>query len=528
MATDIVQGLFGMTPESYQQQRDDEAYKRAAAFGQMDPMQAARTSIYYGANQLGGAIGGMLGAEDPQLVRIRQQQQVLSGLDVNDLDSIAQATMRANQMGNPQLALQLTALGDQVLARKDLSLERQDLSLERQDKLRQRAAAAQSLARTQTARDLISRGLSVTPENISGQSAESVPEVDEQGYPLRSTLPGYQPPELKLDYARLAPILMQSPEGRTELAAIVASQKAMRPETVSIKEGETLYVVPTVAGQTYKPIVSGGQKPTPFTGNLGNAANLLYKTTDPVKIFKEYGQPGLDAVDAKASEMAKASRQVVTQTTVLPPQEKAESTEYGKLLVEQFKNVSEKAALAGKSLPAIDINLNILNKDFETGFGTETKAAGAKVLAALGVQGAEAYATDAQTFLASANNAVLQKQLEQKGTQTTSDADRITSTGAQLGNTKEANRFILSVAKAQLQRDIDQREFYAKWRTTNKTFDGAENAWFSGPGNKSLFDSPILKSYKPSSVNLIPSQSSATPAPANSSGFKYLGKVSNN
>ena len=526
MATDIVQGLFGMTPESYQQQRDAEAYKRAAAFGQMDPMQAARTSIYYGANQLGGAIGGMLGAEDPQLVRIRQQQQVLSGLDVTNLESIAQAVKRANDMGNPQLALQLTALGDQVLARKDLSLERQDLSLERQDKLVKRQAAATSLARTQASRDLIFRGLSVTPENISGQSAESVPEVDEQGYPLRSTLPGYQPPELKLDYARLAPILMH-PEGRTELAAIIASQKAMRPDTVSVKEGEVLYSVPTTPGGDYKAIVSGGQKPTPFTGNLGNAANLLYKTTDPVKIFKEYGQPGLDAVDAKASEMAKASRQVVTQTTVLPPQEKAENTEYGKFLVEQFKNVSEKATLAGKSLPAIDINLNILNKDFETGFGTESKAAGAKVLAALGVQGAEAFATDAQTFLANANSAVLQKQLEQKGTQTASDADRITSTGAQLGNTKEANRFILSVAKAQLQRDIDQREFYAKWRTTNKTFDGAENAWFSGPGNKSLFDSPILKSYKPSSVNLIPSQSSATPAPASSSGFKYLGKVSN-
>jgi hypothetical protein len=520
MATDIVQGLFGMTPESYQQQRDAAALQRAASFGQMSPMESARTSIFYGANQLGGAIGGMLGAEDPQLVRIRQQQQVLTGLDINDPQSIAQAVKRASDMGNPQLALQLTALGDQAL-------QRQDLSLERQDKLRQRAAAAQSLARTQTARDLISRGLSVTPENISGQSAESVPEVDEQGYPLRSTLPGYQPPELKLDYARLAPILMQSPEGRAELAAIVASQKALRPETVSIKEGETLYTVPTVAGETYKPIVSGGQKPTPFTGNLGNAANLLYKTTDPVKIFREYGQPGLDAVDAKASEMAKASRQVVTQTTVLPPQEKAESTEYGKFLVDQFKTVSEKATFAGKSLPAIDINLNILNKNFETGFGTETKAAGAKVLAALGVQGAEAFATDAQTFLASANNAVLQKQLEQKGTQTTSDADRITSTGAQLGNTKEANRFILSVAKAQLQRDIDQREFYAKWRTKNKTFDGAENAWFSGPGNTSLFDSPILKAYKPSSVNLIPSQSSATPAPASSSGFKYLGKVSN-
>ena len=137
------------------------------------------------------------------------------------------------------------------------------------------------------------------------------------------------------------------------------------------------------------------------------------------------------------------------------------------------------------------------------------------MLAALGVQGAEAFATDAQTFLANANSAVLQKQLEQKGTQTAADADRITSTGAQLGNTKEANRFILSVAKAQLQRDIDQRKFYSDWRTEKKTFDGAENAWFVGPGNKSLFDSPNLKKYavSTSAASMIPGQGSA-PAPA--------------
>jgi hypothetical protein len=176
-------------------------------------------------------------------------------------------------------------------------------------------------------------------------------------------------------------------------------------------------------------------------------------------------------------------------------QEKEEGKEYGKFLVEDYKTVKASAGLALKSLPAIDSNLAILNKGFSTGFGTETVAAGAKVLGALGVKDAEKYATDAQTFLANANNAVLQKQLEQKGVQTAADADRITSTGAQFGNTKDANVFILKVAKAQLQRDIEQRDFYAAWRDKNQTFNGAENAWFSGPGGKSLFDRPELKAY---------------------------------
>jgi hypothetical protein len=194
------------------------------------------------------------------------------------------------------------------------------------------------------------------------------------------------------------------------------------------------------------------------------------------------------------------------------PQEKAEKIEYGKLLIDDFKNIKAQATIATKSLPAIESNLAILDKGFDTGFGTETIAAGARVLGALGVQDAKNYATDAQTFLASANAAVLQRQLEQKGQQTESDAQRITATGAQLGNTKDANKFVLNVAKAQLQRDLEQRNFYAAWRDKNKTFEGAEDAWYAGDGGKSLFESPVLKKYSVNAVDQIPGQSRAAPA----------------
>jgi hypothetical protein len=201
-------------------------------------------------------------------------------------------------------------------------------------------------------------------------------------------------------------------------------------------------------------------------------------------------------------------------TVTYGPQEKAEKVKYGEFLVKQFETVNEGARIASKSLPAIESNLATLDKGFDTGFGTETIAAGARVLGALGVQDAKDYATDAQTFLASANAAVLQRQLEQKGPQTESDAQRITATGAQLGNTKDANRFVLNVAKAQLQRDLEQRKFYSDWRTANKTLEGAEDAWFAGPGSKSLFDSPTLKKYSVNAVDQIPGQSRAAPAAA--------------
>jgi len=457
MATDIVQGLFGMTPESYQDQRDAEAYKRAAAFGQMSPMQAARTSIYYGANQLGGAIGGLLGAEDPQLVRIRQQQQVLAGLDVNDIKSIAQATIRANQMGNPQLALQLTALGDQAL-------QRQDLSLERQDKLRQREAAAASLARTQASRDLISRGLSVTPENISGQSAESVPEVDEQGYPLRSTLPGYQLPELKLDYARIAPLLMQSPEGRAELAAIVASQKAMRPETVSIKEGETLYTVPTVAGQAYKPIASGGQKPTPFTGNLGNAANVLYQTNDPAKIFAQYGQPGLDAVDAKALEMTKANRQVVNVTaTVSNNMQKG----FGDNLVEDLSANLRAGRVAGNTLGTVQSMKALIEEGTKTGFGQETMLQLGRAAQTFDPNFKVAGIAGAEAFQGLSNSVILPEVKKLGAAPTDTDLKFIVQGSANLAKSPQGNLILLDTLELKLKREQDLARFSNQWIAQN-------------------------------------------------------------
>ena len=256
--------------------------------------------------------------------------------------------------------------------------------------------------------------------------------------------------------------------------------------------------------------------------NTGRVIVTIPKTATPSEFEQLLAKTNLTENQKIAMRVARATK----ESTHAPPisvsygQEKAEASDYGKLLVKGYEGIQTASNLAQKSLPAIESNLAILDKGFDTGFATETKAAGAKVLAALGVKEADKYATDAQTFLANASAAVLQRQLEQKGPQTESDAQRITATGAQLGNTKDANRFVLSVAKAQLQRDIAQRNFYADWRKDHKTFDGADDAWNAGPGSKSLFDSPALKKYSVNVVDQIPGQ-----APA-SGGFKYLGKES--
>ena len=219
----------------------------------------------------------------------------------------------------------------------------------------------------------------------------------------------------------------------------------------------------------------------------------------PGEFERLLSQSGLSKTDQTALIRQRLRKEVTHPqgTSVTLVQEKAERGKFGELLVDQYKNISNAASLAAKTLPALDTQAKILDQGFTTGFGTEVKKAGASVLAALGVPEAEKFATDAQTFLAATQQAVLQRQLEQKGPQTEADAQRITQTGAQLGNTVNANRFIIDVAKAQLKRDIDQRNFYTEWRRGpgKGSFDGAEDAWFSGPGGKSLFDRPELKKY---------------------------------
>jgi hypothetical protein len=211
--------------------------------------------------------------------------------------------------------------------------------------------------------------------------------------------------------------------------------------------------------------------------------------------------------EAQAIRIANASR--APGTTVNMVSEKAEQGARGKMLVDQYGDISKAATLATKTLPSIEANLSALNKGFDTGFGKETVAAGASVLAALGVKDAEKFATDSQKFQSNAITGILQKQLEQKGPQTESDARRIEQIGAQLGKTKNANEFILATAKEQLKRDVEQRNFYDRWYRTNKTYDGAEDAWFNGEGGKSLFDRPNLKKYN---VSAAPTE---TPVAAN-------------
>jgi len=87
MAENIVAGLFGLNPQMYGEQQRVSALNEGIALAQLDPAARGAAMTYAGARGFGNAIGGALGAEDPQLKMISVRQQILSQLDQSDPES---------------------------------------------------------------------------------------------------------------------------------------------------------------------------------------------------------------------------------------------------------------------------------------------------------------------------------------------------------------------------------------------------------------------------------------------------------
>ena len=106
MATDSIMGLF-TTPEQYQQAQYNQLLDRNVRLAQLNPMQRNVAQLGTFSNQLGGAIGGALGAEDPQLKLATARRTAVQGMDPTNPDSIMQAAQRLAQFdpaGASQLA----------------------------------------------------------------------------------------------------------------------------------------------------------------------------------------------------------------------------------------------------------------------------------------------------------------------------------------------------------------------------------------------------------------------------------------
>jgi hypothetical protein len=154
MAENIVAGLFGMTPQMYQNQQYGQDLNRGIALAQLSPGAAAQAGLQASVGQLGRGIAGAMGIEDPQLKMISARQQILGQLDQSDPASILKGAQMLAQMGDQQGAMALAQYARQ--SQSEMALVQQRRAAE-QASLAQAAKTQLSIKQEEQLRDELSK-----------------------------------------------------------------------------------------------------------------------------------------------------------------------------------------------------------------------------------------------------------------------------------------------------------------------------------------------------------------------------------
>ena len=121
---DIVGSLFGVTPELYQEQRDQMARQRAMQLARMAPLEQASYGAARAGQQLGGAFASAMGVEDPQMRLISQRNALARQIDMTDPDSIMRGAQMAAQMGDTSTASALAEYARKAASEMALTQQR--------------------------------------------------------------------------------------------------------------------------------------------------------------------------------------------------------------------------------------------------------------------------------------------------------------------------------------------------------------------------------------------------------------------
>ena len=151
---DIVQSLFGITPEMYQQSQQAQADAQALQYAKLSPFEQANYAIGRGATMLGGAIGRGLGGQDPELARITARQQIARQINPNDPTSIQQGIASLAQAGDPQGAMMLQGEYQKLIESNALVGQR---TAAEQASLAQAAKTQMSIKQEEQLRDELSK-----------------------------------------------------------------------------------------------------------------------------------------------------------------------------------------------------------------------------------------------------------------------------------------------------------------------------------------------------------------------------------
>lgn len=282
-------------------------------YARMDPFQQATFNIYRGAGGLTKAVGGMMGAQDPELQKITMRKQMLQGLDLNDPESLKQAAQRFMQAGDYPAAQELMAKSQELQKfALDANTARATAAAKMAEKLTTEQRNAAAIADTKAERGTLEWSKAYNTELTRLTSK----------------------PEASTDAIRNAHALViskgldpESKEGRetyhSELLRLTTNKDGWKVQEVGVaeKSREPVYTI-TEPGKAPKQVVfkdvNGEQKMVPFNGGVDRTTSKVSATAN--------AQPGVDAAElAKqvAKEVAKPVAGIETQYTGLDYVQKA-------------------------------------------------------------------------------------------------------------------------------------------------------------------------------------------------------------
>lgn len=254
MAT-MVESLFGITPEMYQQAQAQRGDEMALQYAKLSPFEQANFAIGRGAYQLAGALGG----QDPELQRISARNAIARQIDYTDPASMQQGIQALAQAGDTVGAMQLTDVLRKLQSEQALAAQRTaaaQTSLLSAQKLQQEMQEQERRRKEQELAQRIALG-GYRPREETFQVTE-----EPSGLPAAEVTKTTKGPSF--DIKAVAPALIAlGPVGVAQLETLVKAQALVKdPDVKYEKAGDIWYEV--------RP----GQPPAPIGGVLKKGEKL--------------------------------------------------------------------------------------------------------------------------------------------------------------------------------------------------------------------------------------------------------------
>lgn len=233
MAT-VAESLFGVSPESLMATREQRLQEQAMQFGRLSPIEAARAGFYEAGSRLGTGIGGLLGAEDPELQKARTLQSLMSGADTTTFQGQADLARKLAQAGFGAQAMQI-AESAQSLRSKQAQATKAESGLKREEDYRAALAKLPADASEEDIKKVVMQfGDADKLLTVLSNSADRAAARQQQLELARERI------QAQIDIARergatQAQIAQMQIDGRVQLAQLTAALKQDKPTDVDDK-----------------------------------------------------------------------------------------------------------------------------------------------------------------------------------------------------------------------------------------------------------------------------------------------------